>query len=171
MHPDLQYALVTSSALPQQIAESEYYVELDKTQWLDLVDYSAEVAGTDENQEILFLIVAKGTEEQIEEDESRRASKEEGAMELARRNEELAAKLGSLSEEKKCLTADHLSLEEELKAVHRRHETAQAEIERLIDMEEREEAEERTQAEQDAVKQERLRERSISLFNALYTKK
>ena len=61
---DLQYALVTSSALPNEIQESEHYINIEKEQWLDLVDYSSELVKQDEEQEIIFLIVAKGTKEQ-----------------------------------------------------------------------------------------------------------
>ena len=75
MQEELQYALVTSSALPSEIQESEHYIGLDKEQWLDLVDYSTEVVKADEKQEILFLIVAKGTTEQQAEDDLRRQSK------------------------------------------------------------------------------------------------
>ncbi len=82
MQKDLQYALVTSSALPNEIQESEHYISIDKEQWLDLVDYSTEVVKTDESQEILFLIVAKGTEDQQEKDDNRRAQKEKERFEL-----------------------------------------------------------------------------------------
>lgn len=65
---NLDYALVTSASLPDQVKGSANYVELDKSQWLDLVDYSEELAGTDPDQQILLLICARGTAEQEEAD-------------------------------------------------------------------------------------------------------
>ena len=65
----LEYALVTSSSLPSKVKESDHYVEVDKAQWLDLVDYSQEIVNQDPDQKVLFLIVAKGTAEQEAADE------------------------------------------------------------------------------------------------------
>ena len=67
----LNYALVTSSSLPQEVRKSPHYVSVDKEQWLDLVDYSQDLVNHDPEQKILFLIVAKGTEEQEEADQRR----------------------------------------------------------------------------------------------------
>ena len=64
----LEYALVTSSSLPEKVKESNNYVEVDKSQWLDLVDYSQDLVSQDSTQRILFLIVAKGTADQQEAD-------------------------------------------------------------------------------------------------------
>ena len=72
----LQYALVTSSSLPDQVQQSEYYTEVDKKQWLDLVDYCQQLVDEEPDQRISFLIVAKGTEEQEAADEARRAAEE-----------------------------------------------------------------------------------------------
>jgi hypothetical protein len=72
----LQYALVTSSSLPDEIQASEYYTEVDKAQWLDLVDYCQQIVQTDPDQRISFLIVAKGTEEQEAADQARRDAEE-----------------------------------------------------------------------------------------------
>ena len=72
----LQYALVTSSSLPDQIQESEYYTEVDKAQWLDLVDYCQQLVNQDPDQRVSFLIVAKGTEEQEAADQARRDAEE-----------------------------------------------------------------------------------------------
>ncbi len=68
----LDYALITDSSLPNAVRESEYYVQVDKRQWLDLIDYSEKIVEDDPTQKILFLIVAKGTPEQEAEDERRK---------------------------------------------------------------------------------------------------
>ncbi len=73
----LKYALITDSSLPNKVKESDYFVEVEKDQWLDLIDYSEEVVSQDSSQNILFLIVAKGTPEQ---DEADRLRQEEEAL-------------------------------------------------------------------------------------------
>ena len=113
----LDYALVTSSSLPDQIQQSEYYTEVDKTQWLDLVDYCQQMVKSDPDQSICFLIVAKGTEEQEAADQARRdaekaalASKSEEERQLEKEKElarEIAAKE---AEAKKALRAKSKSI-------------------------------------------------------------
>lgn len=73
---DLEYALVTSSSLPDQVRESQYYATLNKEQFLDLVDYSEVLVTEDKTQKVLLLMVAKGTEEQSEEDLRRKREAE-----------------------------------------------------------------------------------------------
>ena len=73
---DLEYALVTSSSLPDQVRESQYYATLNKEQFLDLVDYSEVLVSEDKTQKVLLLMVAKGTEEQREEDLRRKREAE-----------------------------------------------------------------------------------------------
>ena len=85
----LDYALVTSSSLPNQVQGSEYYTQVDKAQWLDLVDYCEDLVSQDDSQSITFLIVAKGTEEQEEAD---RAKKEAGEVLASKSAEESAEK-------------------------------------------------------------------------------
>lgn len=72
----LEYALITSSSLPDEIKGSEYYVKVDKAQWLDLIDYSEDLVHSDPNQKVLFLIVAKGTPDQEKADADRKRQKE-----------------------------------------------------------------------------------------------
>ena len=72
----LEYALITSSSLPDEIKGSDYYVQVDKTQWLDLIDYSENLVNSDPTQKVLFLIVAKGTAEQEKADADRKRQKE-----------------------------------------------------------------------------------------------
>ena len=80
----LEYALITSSSLPSEVKSSEYYVSVDKTQWLDLIEYSEGLVNSDPSQKVLFLIVAKGTPEQEAEDERRRQEKLAEAEEFNR---------------------------------------------------------------------------------------
>ena len=40
---NLEYALVTSAVLPDQVKGSVNYVSLDRAQWMDLVDYSEDL--------------------------------------------------------------------------------------------------------------------------------
>jgi len=163
MKKELQYALVTSSALPREIAASNYYTELDKTQWLDLIDYSEELVKTDKDQEILFLIVAKGTADQIEEDEARRQQKEQEKRDLQSTNSSLSDTLATLDADKSSLSQKIKDLNAQIFAL----------TEELDSIKEDEQSEEAKQRELDAAadgRQKRVRERSISLFNALYTK-
>ena len=85
----LEYALVTSSSLPDQVKESVQYVAVDKPQWLDLVDYSQDIVSEDPEQEILFLIVAKGTAAQEKADAEREATRQARIGELEARETRL----------------------------------------------------------------------------------
>tara|TARA_R100000008_G_scaffold45674_1_gene26824 strand:- start:1038 stop:1427 length:390 start_codon:yes stop_codon:yes gene_type:complete len=120
----LEYALVTSSSLPEQVKASDHFVEVDKAQWLDLVDYSQDIVEQDSSQQILFLIVAKGTQAQEKADAEREAARaarikelEERENHLSRREEEelasekeKAAKRRSDQERKKALRAKSKSI-------------------------------------------------------------
>lgn len=86
----LEYALVTSSSLPQQVKGSDHFVEVDKVQWLDLVDYSQDIVNQDPSQEILFLIVAKGTEAQEKADAEKEAARLARIKELEAREDRLS---------------------------------------------------------------------------------
>jgi hypothetical protein len=92
----LEYALITDSSLPIEVKESDYYVSVDKEQWIDLVDYSENLVNQDSSQKILFLIVAKGTAEQESEDSRRREIEQQ---ELNRLSEEKKSLEHSLSEQ------------------------------------------------------------------------
>ncbi len=113
----LQYALVTSSSLPDQIQQSEYYTEVDKAQWLDLVDYCQQLVNSDPEQRISFLIVAKGTEEQEAADQARRdaekaalASKSEEEKRLEKEKELARERAAQEAESKKALRAKSKSI-------------------------------------------------------------
>lgn len=86
----LEYALVTSSSLPEEVKASDHFVEVDKTQWLDLVDYSQDIVEQDETQEILFLIVAKGTEAQRQADLEKERTRAARIAELEAREDRLS---------------------------------------------------------------------------------
>ena len=92
----LSYALVTSSSLPNEVRKSPHYVSVDKKQWLDLVDYSQDLVTHDPEQKVLFLIVAKGTEEQEAEDTLRDQAE---AAEIAAEEESEQARLSREKEE------------------------------------------------------------------------
>ena len=125
----LEYALVTDSSLPVEIMSSDYYVNVEKKQWLDLVDYSESICKEDPSQRILFLIVAKGTPEQEAAD--------------AKRREKEAAEAEKLEQER--LSIQQGLAERESKA--------------------REEAAEAKRKSDEKIA---LRQKSKSIFNALY---
>jgi hypothetical protein len=125
----LEYALITDSSLPVEVKESDYYVTVDKEQWVDLVDYSENLVNQDSSQKILFLIVAKGTPEQESADAERRRKEEE---EFEKSEEDRAALERSLS------VQDKLKQEQAELAVQNRRD------------------------------KEELRNKSKSIFNALY---
>ena len=85
----LEYALITDSSLPIEVKESDYYVSVDKEQWIDLVDYSENLVNQDSSQKILFLIVAKGTAEQESEDSKRRQMEQQELDKLAEEKKSL----------------------------------------------------------------------------------
>ena len=88
----LEYALVTSSSLPDQVKASQHFVEVDKPQWLDLVDYSQDIVKQDPEQSILFLIVAKGTAAQEQADREKEAARQARIDELEAREHRLSTK-------------------------------------------------------------------------------
>ena len=133
----LDYALITDSSLPDEVKESEYYVAVDKKQWLDLVDYSEGLVNADPDQKILFLIVAKGTAEQQAADAERKREQELEEEERRRK----------LEEEREALVSEKTAAELELLEKQRAEQEAQ---------------------ERAAREKALLREKSKSIFNALY---
>lgn len=65
---ELEYALVTSSALPEKVRESSNFLEVEEKQWLDLVEYSKKLEAENEQEKVMVLIVAQGTPEQQEQE-------------------------------------------------------------------------------------------------------
>ena len=107
----LEYALITDSSLPNKIKESDYYVSVDKDQWLDLIDYSENIIEQDDSQKVLFLIVARGTPEQEAAD---RKLKEKEAAER-RALEQNLSEQERLEAEKNKLEAERLAAKQELR--------------------------------------------------------
>ena len=180
MKKEVEYALVTSSALPGEIQESEHYVGLEKEQWLDLVDYSAELVETDEQQEILFLIVAKGTTEQQAEDDARRASKGAAARALtsdkAALEQEVSELLSQINilekelDERVDIQAKHDLLEKQLNDIMGSKTELKDELERLREAERLEDEREEQNLKNQQARQTALRTKSVNIFNALYQK-
>ena len=180
MKKEVEYALVTSSALPGEIQESEHYVGLEKEQWLDLVDYSAELVETDEQQEILFLIVAKGTAEQQAEDDARRASKGAAARALtsdkAALEQEVSELLSQINilekelDERVDIQAKHDLLEKQLNDIMGSKTELKDELERLREAERLEDEREEQNLKNQQARQSALRTKSVNIFNALYQK-
>ena len=103
----LEYALITSSSLPDEIRGSDYYVEVDKGQWLDLIEYSEGLVDSDPSQRVLFLIVAKGTPEQERADEQKKQRKADELKKLQLEKANAQAELSSKqAEEQAKLEAD-----------------------------------------------------------------
>ena len=114
----LEYALITDSSLPNAVKESEYYVSVDKKQWLDLIDYSESIVEKDSSQKILFLIVAKGTPEQEAEDLQRKKEQEAARKALEEERKSLKNSLSEqerLKEEAELLRRQKLADQEELR--------------------------------------------------------
>lgn len=158
---NLDYALVTDSSLPEQVKESVNYVSLDKDQWLDLVDYTADIVNEDPSQRVLFLICARGTPEQEEADRLRREEVEREEAELYSRLRDLERETEAYSQESVDREARREELLQELSKLSSENEAlidAAAEKERLKKEREEEAAERRA----------RLRDRSESIFNGLY---
>lgn len=65
---EVEYALVTSTALPQKVRESNNFLEVEEKQWEDLVEYSKKLDPQNEEEKVMVLIVAQGTPEQQEEE-------------------------------------------------------------------------------------------------------
>lgn len=144
----LEYALITDSSLPNEVRESDYYITVDKRQWLDLVDYSEGLVDADPTQKILFLIVAKGTPEQEAADQERKLAEAAAEEERLRKEEEERALL--LSQK----SAAELELIE-----RERLAKEKADLEK---------AAQEAEAEKVAREKASLRAKSKSIFNALY---
>ena len=180
MKREVEYALVTSSALPSEIQESDHYISLDKTQWLDLVDYSADLVKTDEDQEILFLIVAKGTAEQQAEDDERRSQKnaafnklQSGKQELADEVAQLHAQISILEkelDERVDIQAKHDLLANQLDEILGKKSELRDELDKLKEADKLEEEREAQEKASELARQRDLRSKSVNIFNALYNK-
>jgi len=78
---EVEYGLITSSAVPERIRASSSFMEVDKEQWYDLVEYAKKLDPRKESEKVMVLVVAHGTPEE-EAEEKKRIEEEEA--ELAR---------------------------------------------------------------------------------------
>jgi len=158
---NLDYALVTDSSLPEEVKGSVNYVSLDKDQWLDLVDYTADIVNEDDTQKVLFLICARGTPEQEEAD---RLRKEEQAKEEA----DLHSKLRDLERETESYSQEAIDRERRREELLQELSQLSSENEALIDAAAERERLRAEREEETAERKQRLRSKSKSIFNALY---
>ena len=167
---NLDYALVTSSSLPQQVRESVNYVSLDKDQWLDLVEYSEVIVNEDEGQDILLLICARGTPEQEEADRLEREKKaaEEAALHAELRD--LRREVEDLSEEVSVHGQEAMTREEKREELLRELAKLSDENEAPIDAAQEKERLRKQREAEAAERMARLRKSSESIFNGLYNK-
>ena len=165
---NLDYALVTSSSLPNEVRESVNYVSLDKDQWLDLVEYSEVIVNEDEDQDVLLLICAKGTPEQEEADriERKRKADEEAALHAELRD--LRREIEDLTEEVSVHGKEAMTREEKREELLRELAKLSDENEALIDAAQEKERLRLQREAEAAERRSRLREKSKSIFNALY---
>jgi len=76
-HRQIKFALVTSNSLGAKIQGWESYEVLEEEQYLDLIDYSKELTKQSANHEIMFLVVAKGSDAEEEREEEKQKELEE----------------------------------------------------------------------------------------------
>lgn len=80
----LDFALVTSNSLPKKIKSWDSYEALSEDQFIDLIDYSKELMSQNPDHEILFLVVAKGSDDKQDEEELKLKELEEELSKLER---------------------------------------------------------------------------------------
>jgi hypothetical protein len=82
---EVEYGLVTSSALPDKIRESDNFLEVDSSQWHDLVEYSQKLEPLKESEKVMVLVVAHGTPEQEEREKEKEKAEQEKIARLEQR--------------------------------------------------------------------------------------
>ena len=97
---EVEYALVTSTALPDKVRQSDNFLEVDERQWEDLVEYSKKLEAKSSDEKVMVLIVAQGTPEQQEE-ERRRLKEEEDRLALLEEKEAKAERERLIQQELK----------------------------------------------------------------------
>ena len=85
---EVEYALVTSTALPSKVRESDNFLEVDERQWKDLVEYSKKLEAENEDEKVMVLIVAQGTPEQQEEEARKQRAEEDRIAALEAKEQE-----------------------------------------------------------------------------------
>lgn len=96
---EVEYGLVTSSALPAKIKQSESFLSVDKAQWDDLEQYAKQLEAENEDEKVMVLIVAQGTPEQ-QAAEAKRQAAEEASIKASRDAEGRAAAEKAAAEQK-----------------------------------------------------------------------
>ena len=166
----LDYALVTSSSLPEEVRASVNYVSLDKDQWLDIVDYSEDIVSEDEDQEVLLLICAKGTPEQEEADRLAREELEAEEAALHARLRSLERDLEDREDELKKHGYEAKTREEKREELLSELNKISEENDSLLDEAAERERKRKEREAEAAERRGRLRSKSKSIFNALYGK-
>ena len=87
---EVEYGLVTSSALPDKIRESDNFLEVDDDQWHDLVEYSKKLEPLKESEKVMVLVVAHGTPEQEAAERERELAEQEKLARLEAKEQEAA---------------------------------------------------------------------------------
>jgi len=85
---EVEYALVTSTALPEKVRQSDNFLEVDEKQWEDLVEYSKKLKANSNDEKVMVLIVAQGTPEQQAEERRRQEEEEKRLKQLEQSAEE-----------------------------------------------------------------------------------
>jgi len=99
---DVEYGLITSSAVPEKLRASSSFMEVDKEQWYDLVEYAKNLDPIKPSEKVMVLVVAHGTPEE-EAAEKKRIEEEEA--ELARLKAEEARQKSESEKQKELLEA------------------------------------------------------------------
>ena len=93
----LDFALVTSNSLPKKIKSWDSYEALSEDQFIDLIDYSKELMSQNPDHEILFLVVAKGSDDKQDEEELKLKELEEAKLKRMPPEKELAGKVALIT--------------------------------------------------------------------------
>jgi len=100
---EVEYGLITSSAVPEKLRASSSFMEVDKEQWYDLVEYAKNLDPIKPSEKVMVLVVAHGTPEE-EAAEKKRIEEEEA--ELARLKAEEAKQKSEAEKQKEFLEAE-----------------------------------------------------------------
>jgi len=82
MNDNINFALITSDSLREDIKSWDSYQDLDKDQFLDLIDYSKDLINQDPNHEIMFLVVAKGEDSKVSKEKEKEAATQASRKQL-----------------------------------------------------------------------------------------
>lgn len=83
----INFALVTSNSLMDKIPSWESYQNMDEDQYIDLINYSKELAGSNKDHKITFLVVAQGFDS-IEDEDNIKKEQEAEKLQQSREHQE-----------------------------------------------------------------------------------